>query len=73
MTRGKVKWFSETMGYGFIEAEGTPDVFVHHTAIEGVGYRNLEEGQSVEFEAEPHSAGVRATMVRRPGELGVGN
>lgn len=66
MTRGTVKWFSEAMGYGFIEAEGTPDVFVHHTAIEGVGYRTLAEGEAVEFEAVSQSAGARATVVRKP-------
>ncbi len=50
MARGVVKWFSPEKGYGFISQEGGPDVFVHFSAISGEGYRNLEEGQQVEFE-----------------------
>ena len=47
---GKVKWFNNAKGYGFIEREGGSDVFVHYSAISGAGFRSLEEGQAVEFE-----------------------
>ena len=47
---GKVKWFNNAKGYGFIEREGGSDVFVHYSAIQGAGFRSLEEGQAVEFE-----------------------
>ena len=50
---GKVKWFNNAKGYGFIEREGGNDVFVHFSAIQGSGFRTLEEGQQVEFEIEP--------------------
>jgi cold shock protein len=50
MTRGTVKWFNGEKGYGFIAVEGSPDVFVHFSAITGGGYRSLEEGQRVEFD-----------------------
>ncbi|MDR9505414.1 cold shock domain-containing protein [Brevibacillus agri] len=50
MIQGKVKWFSKEKGYGFIERDGGPDVFVHYSAITGTGYRNLEEGEQVVFE-----------------------
>ncbi|MDZ4243384.1 MAG: cold-shock protein, partial [Candidatus Omnitrophota bacterium] len=52
MVKGKVKWFSNQKGYGFITPENGKDVFVHHSAIQGDGYRTLEEGQDVEFEIE---------------------
>ena len=47
---GRVKWFSAEKGYGFIEREGGPDVFVHYSAIQDEGFRTLDEGQEVEFE-----------------------
>ena len=47
---GKVKWFNDAKGYGFISREDGPDVFVHHSAIQGDGFRTLEENQEVEFE-----------------------
>ncbi len=50
MTKGTVKWFSNQKGYGFITPEEGNDVFVHHTEIQGDGYKTLEEGQNVEFE-----------------------
>ena len=50
MTQGTVKWFNGEEGYGFIAAEGGPDVFVHFSAITGAGSRSLEEGQKVEFD-----------------------
>ena len=49
MAKGKVKWFSNQKGYGFITPENGADVFVHHTAIQGDGYKTLEEGQEVEL------------------------
>jgi CspA family cold shock protein len=60
---GTVKWFNGTKGYGFIQREGGPDVFVHHSAIRGEGFRNLEEGQSVEFNVEQGPKGLQATDV----------
>jgi len=61
---GVVKWFSSEKGYGFISQEGGPDVFVHFSAIVGEGYRNLEEGQKVEFEVTQGQKGPQATNVR---------
>jgi len=60
---GTVKWFNPDKGYGFIERQGGPDVFVHHTAIRGEGYRNLEEGQQVEFTVERGPKGLQAADV----------
>jgi CspA family cold shock protein len=62
-TTGTVKWFNGAKGYGFIEREGGPDVFVHHSAIRGEGFRNLEEGQNVEFNVEQGPKGLQATDV----------
>ena len=60
---GTVKWFNGSKGYGFIEREEGPDVFVHFSAIRGEGYRNLEEGQRVEFNVEQGQKGLQATNV----------
>jgi CspA family cold shock protein len=60
---GTVKWFNSGKGYGFIEREGGPDVFVHYTALQGEGFRNLEEGQRVEFSIEQGEKGPQATNV----------
>ncbi len=60
---GTVKWFNGAKGYGFIERENGPDVFVHFSAIRGEGYRNLEEGQRVEFNVEQGQKGLQATDV----------
>lgn len=60
---GTVKWFNRGKGYGFIEREDGPDVFVHYSAITGTGFRNLEEGQSVEFGIEEGPKGLQATDV----------
>ena len=60
---GTVKWFSNAKGYGFIAREGGDDVFVHHTAIRGEGFKSLEEGQRVEFSIEQTSKGLQATDV----------
>ena len=62
-TTGTVKWFNGSKGYGFIEREAGPAVFVHHSAIRGEGFRNLEEGQSVEFNVEQGQKGLQATDV----------
>ncbi|MDX1523345.1 MAG: cold-shock protein [Anaerolineae bacterium] len=61
--RGTVKWFNSTKGYGFIEQEGGGDVFVHYSAIQGDGYRSLEEGQEVEFVVEQGPKGLQASNV----------
>ncbi len=63
MARGKVKWFNNQKGYGFITPENGSDVFVHHTAIQGDGYRTLEEGQDVEFEIQKGPKGDQAVNV----------
>ena len=60
---GTVKWFNGSKGYGFIEREEGPDVFVHFSAIRGEGFRNLEEGQSVELTVEQGQKGLQATDV----------
>jgi CspA family cold shock protein len=60
---GTVKWFNGGKGYGFIEREGGPDVFVHFSAIQGDGYRSLEEGQKVEFTVEQGPKGLQASNV----------
>ena len=63
MVKGKVKWFSNQKGYGFIVPESGPDVFVHHTAIQGERYKTLQEGQDVEFEIEAGPKGSHAVKV----------
>ncbi len=63
MAKGKVKWFNNSKGYGFITAETGKDVFVHHSAIQGDGYKSLDEGQEVEFEIEEGPKGPSATKV----------
>ena len=63
MPRGKVKWFSNQKGYGFITPESGDDVFVHHSAIQGEGYKTLEEGQEVEFEIQKDAKGEKAVNV----------
>lgn len=60
---GRVKWFNDSKGYGFIEQEGGRDVFVHYTAIEGEGFKSLAEGQKVEFEIDEGAKGPQATKV----------
>ncbi|GED69243.1 cold-shock protein [Brevibacillus reuszeri] len=65
MIQGKVKWFSKEKGYGFIERDGGPDVFVHYSAITGSGYRNLEEGEQVVFEIVNGQRGLQAANVAR--------
>jgi cold shock protein len=64
LATGTVKWFNAEKGYGFIEREGEPDVFVHYSAIQMGGYRSLEEGQRVEFDVGPGRKGEEAQNVR---------
>ena len=64
VAQGTVKWFNAEKGYGFISREGGKDVFVHFSAIQGNGYRSLEEGQKVEFEVGPGKKGEEARDVR---------
>jgi CspA family cold shock protein len=68
MVRGKVKWFDQKKGYGFISADDGKDIFVHHSGIEGAGLKTLAEGQPVEFETEQSDKGSRAVQVRSLGE-----
>ena len=63
MAKGTVKWFDNSKGYGFIAPENGKDVFVHHTAIKGEGYKSLDEGQAVEFDIEQGPKGEQATNV----------
>lgn len=64
MARGKVKWFNDTKGYGFIEREdGEDDVFVHYSAIQMEGFKTLAEGQQVEFEVATGDSGTHAANV----------
>jgi cold shock protein len=65
MARGKVKWFNDAKGYGFIEQEGGEDVFVHFSAIQMDGFKTLAEGQLVEFEIQTGAKGLHATNVTR--------
>ena len=65
MRTGTVKWFDEAKGFGFIQPEdGTSDVFVHYSAIDGKGFRTLAEGQKVEFDARQGNKGPQATVVK---------
>ncbi|MDD5495558.1 MAG: cold shock domain-containing protein [Candidatus Omnitrophica bacterium] len=63
MVQGTVKWFNDKKGYGFIIADTGKDVFVHHSAIEGEGYKTLKEGEKVEFEIVKGPKGEQATKV----------
>jgi CspA family cold shock protein len=66
MAEGVVKWFNATKGYGFVTPDdGSPDVFVHFSAIDGTGYRELAEGERVDFDATAGAKGPQATKVRK--------
>jgi CspA family cold shock protein len=64
-TSGTVKWFSQEKGYGFLQREGGPDVFVHYSAIDGSGFKVLYEGEEVEFEVIEEPKGPKAASVVR--------
>ena len=63
MNQGTVKWFNAEKGFGFIEVEGENDVFAHFSAIQGEGFKSLDEGQKVEFEVEEGNRGPQATNI----------
>ncbi|WP_163539333.1 cold-shock protein [Gracilibacillus sp. YIM 98692] len=63
MVQGTVKWFNADKGFGFIEVEGQDDVFVHFSAIQGEGFKTLEEGQNVSFDIEEGNRGPQAANV----------
>jgi len=65
MPQGTVKWFNDQKGYGFITVEGGKDVFVHHSAIEGEGFKSLQEGDRVSFEIEQGAKGPSAVKVKK--------
>ncbi len=67
MARGKIKWFNDAKGYGFIEQESGEDVFVHFSAIQMDGFKTLAEGQDVEFEVQSGNKGLHAANVTRVG------
>jgi CspA family cold shock protein len=64
MTKGTVKWFNEKKGFGFLSQEDGDDVFVHYSSIQNSGFKNLDEGQSVEFEVQDGPKGLQAVDVR---------
>ena len=64
MASGTVKWFNERKGYGFIEQEDGPDLFVHHSGIDGSGFKSLNEGDRVTFDIEQGEKGPNAVNVR---------
>lgn len=68
MLIGKVKWFNDAKGYGFITHEDGRDVFVHYSSIEGEGFKTLNQGEEVEYEAEDGPKGLHASLVLKPAE-----
>jgi cold shock protein len=67
MAQGTVKWFNDAKGFGFITQDGGEDVFVHHSAIQGSGFKSLSEGDRVEFEIVKGQKGPAAANVRKEG------
>ncbi len=66
MASGKVKWFDNKKGFGFIAQDAGQDVFVHHTSIDGNGFKTLKEGETVDFELVNSDKGPKAQRVQRP-------
>jgi cold shock protein len=72
MATGKVKWFNDQKGFGFIQPDnGGKDIFVHHSVIEGQGFRTLQDGEAVEYDAEEGPKGSKALKVRRASDTAV--
>lgn len=71
MSIGKVKWFNDAKGYGFITHEDGRDVFVHYSSIEGDGFRTLNQGQEVEYECVEGPKGLHASLVRSVDDSGM--
>lgn len=69
MASGKVKWFDNKKGFGFIAQDSGTDVFVHHSSIVGQGFKSLMEGEPVTFDVVPGEKGLKALNVQRPGVL----
>ncbi len=65
MTEGRVKWFNDSKGYGFIETDNGDDVFVHFSSIQGEGFKSLNEGGRVSFDEEKGAKGLQATNVQK--------
>jgi cold shock protein len=65
MATGKVKWFNDSKGFGFVEVDDGTDAFVHHSEIQGDGYKSLTEGEAVEFDVVQGDKGPKATNVRK--------
>lgn len=70
MLTAKVKWFNDQKGYGFLSrTEDNQDIFVHHSVIEGEGFKTLEDGETVEYEMESSPKGLKALRVRRSADI----
>jgi CspA family cold shock protein len=65
LAQGRVKWFNDAKGYGFIQRDTGPDIFVHYSAIQGDGFRSLTEGQAVQFELIEGPKGLQASNVQK--------